>query len=316
MRPRLAEAASIQVEDLVVHYGSFTAVDGLTLEVAEGSIHGVVGPNGAGKSTTVDCVLGLRGPTSGTVRTCGLDPMRHRRQVHRHLGVMLQENSLYKRIRVEEAVRLFASFSSHPRPVDELLAALQLADHRRSYYGSLSGGQRRLLLLALAAVGSPEVLVLDEPTSGLDLHAGNTVWALLRAERARGATVLLTTHDLVEAQRECDVVTIIDHGRVVAGGPPTILMSREGVETRVSAPSVPAAPAVASRCRSASDIVFADEVGNRLVIVGTGRDFVHAVSDELCAAGVRPTDVEIGPATFEDLYLLRTGRSYHEAEMS
>lgn len=312
-----------QTPDAVVRLdGVAVTIDGhpilrdVTMPVPRGVIFGLVGPNGAGKSTTFDCVLGLRSPSHGQVRVVGLDPVRRRREVHRHLGVLLQDSNFYKRIRVREAVKLFAAFSSSTSDVDEVLAAVQLADRAKQAYGSLSGGQRRRLQLAMAVVSRPSVLVLDEPTSGLDLHSASAVWSLLRAERIRGATVLLSTHDMSEAERECDLVAVLDDGRLVASGSPAQLMSEHGVQTQVSGPARPATLTVLECLRATPGVVFAELVGNRLRVIGAGRGFVDPAIRMLGQAGTPPTELEVRPASFEDFYLVRTGHSYRRAEPS
>lgn len=308
--------AAIRLDGVAVTIDGHPILRDVTMPVPDGVIFGLVGPNGAGKSTTFDCILGLRAPSRGQVRVVGLDPVRHRRQVHRHLGVLLQDSNFYQRIRVYEAVRLFAAFSSSTRNLDELLAAVRLADRAKQPYGSLSGGQRRRLQLAMAVVSEPSVLVLDEPTSGLDPHSASAVWSLLRAERTRGATVLLSTHDMAEAERECDLVAVLDEGRLVASGSPAQLMSEHGVQTQVSAPAGPGTGAVLARLRATPGVVFADLVGNRLHVIGTGRGFVDPATRTLGEAGTALTELVVGPASFEDFYLVRTGHSYQRAEPS
>ena len=302
----------LSVEGLTVRFGA-QAVDDLSLAVEAQTIHALVGPNGAGKTTAFDCVVGLRAPTGGRVRVFGDDPVRHRRRVHRQMGVVLQDNSLYKRIGVAEAVQLFASFMPAPRPVEEVLADLQLEDRAGDRYQNLSGGQRRRLLLALAVVGVPSLLVLDEPTSGLDPHAGEVVWRLLRKERERGATIFLSTHNLVEAQRQCDHVSIVDNGRLVTSGRPDALMASEGIQVQVSVPvnDVSGLPAALG---AAPGVVFSSTIGDRVVALGSSAGFVDSVTAELDRLGVLRNQVTIRPATFEDYYLVRTGHAYDAKE--
>ena len=311
--PGATAPAVITLDDLTVRFGERKAVDGLDLTVEAQTIHALVGPNGAGKTTAFDCVIGLRSPTSGQVRVFGVDPVRHRRRVHRQMGVVLQDNSLYKRIGVAEAVTLFASFMPASRPVDEVLAELQLEDRAGERYENLSGGQRRRLLLALAVVGVPSMLVLDEPTSGLDPHAAALGWRLLRRERDRGATIFLSTHNLVEAQRECDFVSIVDSGRLVTSGRPELLMAGEGIQVQVSVPfnGVTGLPGL---LRATPGVVFSSTIGDRVVALGNSAGFVDSVTAELERAGVLRNEVTIRPATFEDYYLVRTGHAYDPQE--
>ncbi|HXV92496.1 MAG TPA: ABC transporter ATP-binding protein [Pseudonocardia sp.] len=210
----------VEITDLRKVYGPTVAVDGVTLRVARGEVFGVLGPNGAGKTTTVECAAGLRRPDSGTVRVLGLDPATDPEAVRQRVGVQLQQAVLPERLRVGEAMAVFASaYREHADPA-ALLAEWGLAGHRRSAFGTLSGGQRQRLFIALALLGEPEVVVLDELTTGLDPAARRDTWALVRALRARGVTVLLVTHAMDEAETLCDRLVVIDRGRAVASGTP------------------------------------------------------------------------------------------------
>ena len=210
----------VEVRDLVKRYGGRVAVDGVDLRVHRGEVVGVLGPNGAGKTTTVECVAGLRTPDGGSVRVLGLDPATDPHAVRRRVGVQLQAATLPNRMRVQQAVDVFAA--AYPQPADPagLLADWGLLEHRRQDVGALSGGQRQRLFIVLALIGRPEVLVLDELTTGLDPASRRDTWALVRSLRARGTTVLLVTHALDEAEALCDRVVVVAAGRVVAEGAP------------------------------------------------------------------------------------------------
>jgi len=221
----------IEVTDLHKRYGNRVAVDGVSFTVERGEIFGILGTNGAGKTTTVECLQGLRQADGGTISVLGLDPATDRAALTRRVGVQLQESQLPAKLRVREALELFASFYPDPADVDVLLDQLDLRDHQRAYFGKLSGGQKQRVSIALALVGKPELAVLDELTTGLDPHARRETWRLVEGIRATGVTVLLVTHFMDEAERLCDRVAIFDAGRVVATGTPTELRAAAGAST-------------------------------------------------------------------------------------
>ncbi|NBH02554.1 ABC transporter ATP-binding protein [Amycolatopsis sp. SID8362] len=221
----------IEVTDLRKRYGSRVAVDGVSFTVERGEIFGILGTNGAGKTTTVECLQGLRRADSGTLSVLGLDPAADRAALTRRVGVQLQESQLPAKLRVREALELFASFYPDPADIDVLLDRLDLRAHARRPFGKLSGGQKQRVSIALALVGQPELAILDELTTGLDPHARRETWQLVEGVRATGVTVLLVTHFMDEAERLCDRVAIFDAGRVVATGTPTELRAAAGAAT-------------------------------------------------------------------------------------
>jgi ABC-2 type transport system ATP-binding protein len=221
----------IEVTDLRKSYGSRVAVDGVSFTVERGEIFGILGTNGAGKTTTVECLQGLRRADGGTISVLGLDPATDRATLTRRVGVQLQESRLPAKLRVQEALELFASFYPDPADVDVLLDQLDLRDHQRAYFGKLSGGLKQRVSIALALVGNPELAILDELTTGLDPHARRETWRLVEGVHATGVTVLLVTHFMDEAERLCDRVAIFDAGRVVATGTPTELRAAAGAST-------------------------------------------------------------------------------------
>ena len=227
---------AIVVEGLTIAYGDHVAVDDLTLAVEPGTVLALLGPNGAGKTSTVETLEGYRRPTGGRVRVLGLDPIAHHRALTPRIGVMLQQGGVYTAARPPEVLRLFASYYDNPEDPDELLDRVGLADRRRSTWKSLSGGEQQRLSLALALVGRPEIAFLDEPTAGIDPSGRQLIRRVIADLRDRGVTVLLTTHDLDEAERLADQVVIIDHGRVLASGTPAELMAGDQrVEIRFGA---------------------------------------------------------------------------------
>ncbi|MEA5359877.1 ABC transporter ATP-binding protein [Amycolatopsis sp., V23-08] len=221
----------IEVTDLRKRYGNRVAVDGVSFSVERGEIFGILGTNGAGKTTTVECIEGLRQADAGELSVLGLNPATDRAALTRRVGVQLQESRLPAKLRVREALELFASFYPDPADVDLLLERLDLRDHARSYFGKLSGGQKQRVSIALALVGNPELAILDELTTGLDPHARRDTWKLVEAVRDAGVTVLLVTHFMDEAERLCDRVAIFDAGRVVATGTPAELRATAGEST-------------------------------------------------------------------------------------
>jgi ABC-2 type transport system ATP-binding protein len=201
------------------------AVDGLDLAIRRGECFGLLGPNGSGKTTTVEMIEGLLDPTAGDVELLGMRWNRDERKLRERTGVALQETHLPEKLTVEELLTLFRSFYRHPRPLEDVLGDVELADKRAAWVGKLSGGQRQRLAIACALVGEPEILFLDEPTTGLDPQSRRQVWGLIASYRARGGTVVLTTHYMEEAERLCDRVAIVDHGKLVRLGTPAELIA-------------------------------------------------------------------------------------------
>src|SRR5436309_1985827 len=234
----------IIVRSLAKRYGRTVAVAEVSLEVHEGEIFGLIGPNGAGKTTTMECVEGVRRPDRGTISILGLDPFRDVYKLQDRIGVQLQEAQLQKRIKVWEAVDLWASLYRRPVDPKRLLDQLGLTDKRNAWFMTLSGGQKQRLFIALALINDPELVFLDELTTGLDPQARRAIWDLVRGIRERGKTVVLTTHLMEEAERLCDRVAIIDHGRIIDVDTPARLVARHCPDrTVVLAADDPAAEA-------------------------------------------------------------------------
>ncbi|HEY0117705.1 MAG TPA: ABC transporter ATP-binding protein [Cellulomonas sp.] len=312
----------ISVEDLRKSYGGTPAVDGVSFTVRAGEIFGILGPNGAGKTTTVECVAGLRSADSGTVRVLGADPQTRPEAVREVLGVQLQESALHQQITVAEALREFAAFYPRPADPDELISVLDLGPSRDTQFDKLSGGQKQRLSIALALVGNPKVAILDELTTGLDPTARRATWELIERVRDRGVTILLVTHFMDEAERLCDRLVVIDHGRVVADGTPAALV--DAVDARRL---VRVRPAAADRARAldvlellaASDLdveaVTPAATPGELEVAGSRR-VLFAVVRALDAADLVPDDVRTVPHTLEDVFLQVTGRHYDPATVS
>lgn len=206
----------VEVKDLVKRYGDLTAVNGVSLSIDGGEIFGILGPNGAGKTTTVEMIEGLRKPDSGSIRVCGIDSARGAEKIKQLVGVQLQSTSIYERIKVGEAIELFGSYYHKSHSTSRVLDEVSLHDKADSFVETLSGGQKQRLALALAIVNDPQVLILDEPTTGLDPQARRNVWGIVLRLKEEGKTIILTTHYMEEAERLCDRVGIMDHGRIIA----------------------------------------------------------------------------------------------------
>ena len=223
----------VQAQDLRKCYDEVEALRGVSFEIRQGEVFGLLGPNGAGKTTTIEILEGLRQPDGGEAQVCGLDPTSESKELKERIGAQLQSTVLPDKMRVAEAVRLFASFYQRPASITTLLDRFGLAEKRNAFFENLSGGQKQRLALALALVNNPELVLLDEPTAGLDAMVRRDIYALIEQLRSEGRTLLLTTHYIEEAERLCDRVAIIDHGRMVAIGSPRDLIERSGQGTRL-----------------------------------------------------------------------------------
>src|SRR5205809_4184812 len=223
----------VQVSAIRKTYGRTVAVDEVSFDVQSGEIFGLIGPNGAGKTTTMECVEGLRTPDRGTISVLGLNPTRDVHALQERIGVQLQEAQLQQRIQVREAVALWASLYRKPADGERLIDQLGLSDKRDAWFMTLSGGQKQRLFIALALINDPELVFLDELTTGLDPQARRAIWDLVRGIRARGKTVFLTTHLMEEAERLCDRVAILDHGRIIDIDTPARLIARHCPERSV-----------------------------------------------------------------------------------
>jgi ABC-2 type transport system ATP-binding protein len=303
-------APVIQVAGLRKTYGRTVAVAEASFDVAEGEIFGLIGPNGAGKTTTMECVEGIRRPDGGSITVLGLDPHREPYKLQHRIGVQLQQAQLQKRIKVWEAVDLWSAL--YPRTVDgdALLEQLGLSDKRGAWFMTLSGGQKQRLFIALALINDPEVVFLDELTTGLDPQARRAIWSLVRGIRERGKTVFLTTHLMDEAERLCDRVAIIEHGRVIEIDTPRALVARHCPE-RVVVFSCQERDAVAGlRGIPGVDKVEAD--GDSYSLEGRGDDFVTHVIRFLSRHDVQVRDFRTVLPTLEDVFLKLTGHGIRD----
>jgi ABC-2 type transport system ATP-binding protein len=280
-------------------YSGIPVVDGVSFDVAQGEIFGILGPNGAGKTTTVECLQGLRRAEAGQVSVLGMDPWRDSGRLRLRIGSQLQESELPDRIKVEEALDFFGRSKADSQ---RLLEEWGLKEKRRTAFANLSGGQRQRLFVALALVNKPEVVFLDEMTTGLDPAARRVAWELIEQIRERGTTVVLVTHFMEEAERLCDRVAIMNHGRVVAIGSPSTLIAVHagGVHVRFTADEP--APWL-STVPSVSSTSYED---GRVHVIGHGAVLAY-VGAALIARGIAPIDLEVDRRSLEDVFLQLTG---------
>ncbi|MFD2767680.1 ABC transporter ATP-binding protein [Micromonospora eburnea] len=294
----------IEVTNLHKRYGDLVAVDDVSFTVAAGEIFGVLGPNGAGKTTTVECLAGLRVPDGGGVSVLGLDPRRDATRLRERVGVQLQESQLPDRLRVAEALELYASFYRDPADPARLIDELGLGDKRDTPYKKLSGGQKQRLSVALALVGNPEIAILDELTTGLDPQARRETWGLIERVRDRGVTIVLVTHFMEEAERLCDRLAVIDKGRVVALDTPAGLVSRVAPTQRVR--FRPSAPVDDRLLTDLPEVASVARTGSQVVVTGTG-ELLHAVTSVLARNQIVAADLRLEQSTLDDAFVELTG---------
>ncbi|WP_277681359.1 ABC transporter ATP-binding protein [Saccharomonospora azurea] len=308
----MTDATVLEVCNLHKRYGDTVAVDDVSFTVDKGEIFGIVGPNGAGKTTTVECVEGLRVPDRGTVRVLGLDPVDDTTELRQRLGIQLQSSELPDRLRVAEALHLYASFYRDPADPDELLKLLGLTERRDVAFHKLSGGQKQRVSIALALIGTPELVIFDELTTGLDPHARRDVWGLVERIRDRGVTVVLVTHFMEEAERLCDRLTIIDSGRVIATDTPAGLVAaaktgqvlRFRLSELFDLALLEALPEVHSVEHDGTE---------RLVVTGT-TEVLHAVTALLARHQVIAHELRVDQTTLDDVFVSLTGRTLQHVE--
>jgi ABC-2 type transport system ATP-binding protein len=298
-----AAKSVIEVQNLRKTYGTTVAVADISFTVNEGEIYGLLGPNGAGKTTTVECLQSLRQPDSGTISVLGLDPRTQAQELRRRIGSQLQESALPDRIRVWEALDLFASVTPDALDWHVLLEEWGLAEKQKASFSSLSGGQRQRLFIALALVNNPRLVFLDEMTTGLDPAARRVAWDLIRTVREHGTTVVLVTHFMDEAEKLCDRVAIVDHGKIAAIDTPQGLITEHASEVRVVFTT------------EQLDLTWLDEIpevrkvartGPRVEVEGSG-PVLALVAAALVQHGITPSDLRVEQPSLEDVFLKLTG---------
>jgi len=302
--------AVISVANLRKRYGATLAVCDVSLEVFEGEIFGLIGPNGAGKTTTMECVQGHRHADGGTISVLGLDPIRDANALRQRIGVQHQEAHLQKRIKVWEAVDLWASLYERVVDPDALLERLGLTAKRNAWFMTLSGGQKQRLFIALALIHEPEVVFLDELTTGLDPQARRAIWGLVTGIRDRGTTVFLTTHLMEEAERLCDRVAIIEHGRLIEVGTPAELVRKHCPEHGVVFTSD--GDGVDEPLRALPSVRSVLSQGGTHTVRGEGEDFVTDVIHCISREGMRVRGFRTDIPTLEDVFLKLTGHGIRD----
>lgn len=304
----MTDTPAVEVRDLVKRYGHTAAVDGLSLLVGRGAVTAVLGPNGAGKTTTIEICEGYRRPDAGTVAVLGMDPAAEARALRPRVGVMLQSGGIPPAVRPGEYLEVLARFYAEPLDPAWLLDRLGLSAVARTQVRRLSGGQQQRVSLAAAVIGRPELVFLDEPTSGLDPQARHATWDLITGLRAAGASVILTTHHMDEAERLADHVAIVDHGRLVAEGTPAELTgtagqmrfrAEPGLDTEALLSALPAG----SAAKESPAGHYVVEVNNRV-----DPRLVAAVTAWCAEHGVLAQELRIESRTLEDVFLELTGR--------
>jgi ABC-2 type transport system ATP-binding protein len=304
---------ALSVRGLRKAYGSVVAVDGLDLEVRRGECFGLLGPNGAGKTTTVEICEGLLAPDSGEVVLLGHTWERDRTQLREWLGVQLQETLFAEKLTVAETIRLFRSFYANGRAPDDVVRLVQLEDKRNARVNTLSGGQKQRLSIACALVGDPDLLFLDEPTTGLDPQSRRQLWDIVERFRRDGGTTVLTTHYMDEAERLCDRVAIVDHGRVIALGTPRALISSLGAEQVVEFALMGGAEPSADALASLTGVRSVRSAGGAWTLeVDAAHEALPALLSYLDASAFGLTELRTHSPTLDDVFVSLTGRTLRD----
>lgn len=315
MTYNLSVPCALQCRNLRKTYdGKVEAVCGLDLEIQAGECFGLLGPNGAGKTTTIEILEGLLEPSSGEVTILGKNWRDHAHELREMLGISLQETRLAEKLTVRETVELFASFYRLPRPAGQVLAEMQLEEKADSWVGKLSGGQRQRLAVATALAGNPKILFLDEPTTGLDPQSRRQLWDIIRAFQQNGGTVLLTTHYMDEAERLCDRLAIVDHGRVIAEGSPAQLIAHLGGHHVVEFAANGAGAALLATWRALPGVEsLRDEDGMISLNVREPHLTIPALLNAVEGQGLKLKHLSTRQASLEDVFVGLTGRHLREA---
>lgn len=304
----------LSIRGLHKGYGDVIAVDRLDLEAYPGECFGLLGPNGAGKTTTIEICEGLTEPDSGAVELFGLTWKKHSAELRERIGIQLQETQFPEKLTVEEIVRLFRSFYRRGLPVERIIETVQLTEKKSSRVGGLSGGQKQRLAMACALVGDPELLFLDEPTTGLDPQARRHLWELVEDLKRAGRTIILTTHYMDEAERLCDRVAVMDHGRIIALGTPRELIAMIGadqiVEFAVDALNTELETGMLQKLEGVR--VARVDNGRYQLSVSELHESVPELFDELARRRIKLTELRTHSATLEDVFVSLTGRNLRD----
>ncbi|PKO19088.1 MAG: multidrug ABC transporter ATP-binding protein [Chloroflexi bacterium HGW-Chloroflexi-10] len=296
----------IQAKGLHKIYGETIAVDNITFEIQRGEIFGMLGPNGAGKTTTIECIEGLRQPDGGTVQVFGLDPQRNEYEIRERIGIQFQSAALPARIKVGEALELFSSFYQHRVEWPPLLEKIGLADKKDALVSKLSGGQQQRVFIALALINDPELVFMDELTTGLDPQSRRAMWDMILDMRTNGKTIFLTTHFMEEAERLCDRVAIVDHGKIIALDTPANLIASLNAENRVI-----------FNCsnglnlellKNSTGVIRVERLGERVIVYGKKEGLLSGVVNTLETNQIPFSDLRTEQPSLEDVFLALTGK--------
>jgi len=298
--------SAIRVSGLVKSFGAVRAVDGLDLEINEGECFGLLGPNGAGKTTTIEILEGLQRADAGSVELLGRSWEKNEVELRERIGVQLQETQLYDKLSVVETLSLFRSFYRHPVPLEEVMSSVDLGEKRNDWVGKLSGGQKQRLAVACCLVADPQILFLDEPTTGLDPTSRRQLWEILNRIKSKGRTLLLTTHYMDEAERLCDRVAVVDHGKVIALGTPAQLIGSVGGDQIIELATDP--PLLAEDFEGLPGLVRVSSNGEGArLTVREIHTALPALLERARKKAVAVTRLVTRHATLEDVFLNLTG---------
>ncbi len=306
----MSDNTVIKIENLRKSYGSTVAVDDVSFDVSHGEIFGMVGPNGAGKTTTIECIEGLRKHDGGSISVLECDPRKDGSKLKPRIGIQLQQSQLQERLKVWEALDLYSAFYSKTTDWNILLEQLGLSEKKNEYFSKLSGGQKQRLFIALALVNDPEIVFLDELTTGLDPQARRAMWDLVRSMKDKGKTVYLTTHFMEEAEKLCDRIAIIDHGKIIALDTPPELIKKYSHDERIEF--------TIDQDDNIDDIGGIDGVtnfertDNRIVIFGKTENLTQKIVNYLAEKKISFNDFRSEKSTLEDVFLKLTGREMRD----
>ncbi|NLI56451.1 ABC transporter ATP-binding protein [bacterium] len=301
----------IEVNNLIKNYGKIKAVDGVSFDVNEGEIFGMVGPNGAGKTTTIECIEGLRKPDEGIINVLNLNPSTDREKFYEKVGVQLQETNYQDKIKVYEICELFASLYKKPLNYTDLLKRFGLYDFKNGFVMKLSGGQKQKLSIILALISNPEIIFLDEITTGLDPKARRDMWEIVKELKDEGKTIFLTTHYMEEAEFLCDRVAIIDKGKIVELDTPEKLIEKSGIEDMISFETKDINIEELKKVKGVNKVSFKN---GEVTIYGRGEDLLKEVVDYLYLNRIYFKNLKTKKPNLEDTFLKFTGREYREAK--
>lgn len=290
----------IDVECLTVNYKDFCAVNEVSLHINQNEIFGIIGLNGAGKTTMVECMEGLKKPSSGKIHICGYDPLKDRKKIHELVGIQLQDTSYQNNAKVYELCELFSSFYDHPVPYEELLKMMGILDKRKVFFSKLSGGQKQKLSIVLALIGNPKVIFLDELTTGLDPNARHQMWELLLDLKRKGITIVLVSHFMDEVEALCDRIAIMNRGKILAIGSLDEIMEKYQLSERISFKAVDRK--IDNLCKM-DCVTKVEEEDGKVVVYGKDNNFISLVVNFLDKNNIHYSNFDVKKPNLEDVFL-------------